>query len=290
MAIMYRGMNISEPDSTTEEELEEFFGFADQPGGRPLASYELWANLRPDVLKRNLAFFREIHESEAFKCSLPYLNIYAVGGWAEGVRYQFELCQPGTFMSGSGYSRDAMIETLAVSFYLAPTWGTVLVADCIRDCLANHREPDPGAPPPFPEDWKVAPDELKAGLDYSTPELTKADWNALADWYTRVCGEVPASIKVYAKYRPSLLKAERNRWENIVRTGLPNQMFAYLLIHYEIWRGNVTGTREALLLARGLGMSKEHAVDALWYGGSFFGATGTIGAVAEPIDEILDRW
>jgi hypothetical protein len=201
-----------------------------------------------------------------------------------------KLCEPGTFMSGPGYSIDAILETLAVSFYLAPTWGTVETAQAVRDGLAEYRQPEPGAPSPFPEDWKVAPEELKAGLDYSTPELTKADLDALTNWYTRVCGEVPASIQLYTEYRPNLLKADRNRWEHLVRKGLPNQMFAYLLLHYEVWRGNVAGTRDALLLARGLGMSKQHAVDAIWYGGSFFGATATIAAVAAPVKEILDSW
>jgi hypothetical protein len=290
MSITYRGMNVSEPDVTTPEELEAFLTFSDQPTGRPLASYALWADLRPDVLKRLLNYVHQIHASETFSCPLPYLNIYTVGGWGEGAEYILNLCSPGTFMTGVGYSRDAIIETLALSFYLAPTWGTVIVADTLRNALAGYEEPEPDSPSPYPEEWRVAPDELKAGLDYSTPDLTEADIKALTDWYLRVCGEVPASIKLYARYRPQLLKAERNRWENIVRRGLPNQMFAFLLIHYEVWRQNAAGTRDALLLARGLGMSKEHAVDAVWYGGSFLGGTGTIGAVAEPVEEILEAW
>ena len=290
MSITYRGMNVSKPDLTTAEELEAFSSFSDQPTGRPLASYALWADLRPDVLKRLLAYVHQIHASETFSCPLPYLITYSVGGWPEGVRYILTICQPQTFLSGPGYSRDAVVETFGLAFYLAPTWGTVLVADTIRDALADFREPDPGALSPFPEDWKIAPDELKAGLDYSTPDLTKADLDALTDWYLRLCGEVPASIKMYARYRPNLLKAERNRWENIVRTGLPNQMFVYMLIHYEVSRGNVAGTRSALLLGRGLGLSKEHAVDALFYGGSFLGGTGTIEAVAGTVEEVLDAW
>jgi hypothetical protein len=283
-------MNVSEPDVTTPEELEAFFAFSDQPTGRPLASYELWADVRPDVLKRLLGYVHEIHESETFSCPLPYLNVYAVGGWPEGVRYILGICQPGTFLSGPGYSKDAVIETFAVAFYLAPSWGSVLVADAIREGLAEYREPSPDAPSPFPDEWAVAPHELKAGLDYSTTDLTKDDLTALREWYLRVCGEVPASIELYAQHRPRLLKAERNRWENIVRTGLPNQMLAYLLIHYGVWRGNVAGTRDALLLARGLGMAKQHAVDAIWYGGAFLGGTGTIAAVAEPIEEVLGAW
>jgi hypothetical protein len=283
-------MNVSEPDVTTPEELEAFFAFSDQPTGRPLASYELWANVRPDVLKRLLGYVHEIHESETFSCPLPYLNVYTVGGWPEGVRYILNICQPGTFLSGPGYSKDAVIETFAVAFYLAPSWGSVLVADAIREGLAEYREPSPDAPSPFPDGWAVAPHELKAGLDYSTTDLTNADLTALREWYLRVCGEVPASIELYAQHRPRLLKAERNRWENIVRTGLPNQMLAYLLIHHEVWRGNVAGTKDALLLARGLGMAKQHAVDAIWYGGAFLGGTGTIAAVAEPIEEVLEAW
>ncbi len=290
MSITYRGMNVSEPDVTTPEEIEAFFAFDDQPTGRPLASYALWADLRPDVLKRLLNYVHFIHESESWSCPLPYLNIYAVGGWPEGVRYIMGICQPSTFLSGPGYSRDAVVETLALSFYLAPSWGTVLVADAIREGLAEYREPEPGAPSPWPDGWAVAPDELKAGLDYSTPDLTKDDVRVLREWYLRVPGEVPKSIELYVRYRPQLLKAERNRWENIVRTGLPNQMFAYLLIHHEVWRGRAAGTREALLLARGLGMSKEHATDAVWYGGSFLGGTATISEVAETVEEVLDAW
>ncbi len=290
MSITYRGMNVSEPDVTTPEEIEAFFAFDDQPTGRPLASYALWADLRPDVLKRLLNYVHFIHESESWSCPLPYLNIYAVGGWPEGVRYIMGICQPSTFLSGPGYSRDAVVETLALSFYLAPSWGTVIVADAVREGLAEYREPEPGAPSPWPDGWAVAPDELKAGLDYSTPDLTKDDVRVLREWYLRVPGEVPKSIELYVRYRPQLLKAERNRWENIVRTGLPNQMFAYLLIHHEVWRGRAAGTREALLLARGLGMSKEHATDAVWYGGSFLGGTATISEVAETVEEVLDAW
>lgn len=290
MTITYRGMNVSKPDETTAEELAAFFDFADQPTGRPLASYALWADLRPDVLKRLLAYVHQIHETETFSCPLPYMNLYAVGGWAEGVRYIMRICQPSTFLTGVGYTRAAVLETLAVSFYLAPTWGTVIVADDLRDALATYREPEPGSPSPYPEGWEIAPEQLKAGLDYSTPDLTKADLTALREWYLRVCGEVPKTIELYAKYRPNLLKAERNRWENIVRTGLPNQMFAYLFIHYEVWRGNAAGARDALLMARGLGMAKQHAVDAVFYGGCFLGGTGTIAAVAEPIEEVLDQW
>ena len=74
MSITYRGMNVSEPDVTTPEELEAFFGFTDQPTGRPLESYALWAELRPDVLKRLLGFVHHIHESESWSCPLPYLT------------------------------------------------------------------------------------------------------------------------------------------------------------------------------------------------------------------------
>jgi hypothetical protein len=287
--MIYRGLDLSHPDVTSAEELEAFRAFADQPGGQPLASYALWAELRPDVLKRTLLFSREVHVSDKFKCSLPFLNVYAVGGWIEGVRYQLGLLQGGTFVSESGYSREAVIETLALSNYLAPSWGPVVVADCVRECLTDYRDPDPDAPSPFPEGWKVAPEELRAGLDYSTRELSQADLRALTDWYMRVCGEVPPSVRLTARYRPTLLKADRGRWENIVRSGLPNEMFAYLLIHYEVWRGNPAGARDALLLGRGLGLTKEYAVDAIWYA-SFFGSTGTIAASAEVLEEVLDSW
>ena len=290
MSDVYRGLDLARPDSTSERELEEFLGFGDQPGGRPLASFEFWARERPDVLKRSFAFTREVHAAESFTSTLPYLNLYAIGGWAEGVRYQFKLLAPGTFVSDVGFSRAAIVETLAVSFYLAPTWGTVEVAEAVRECLAAHPEPAAGSPSPLPPGWRAEPELLKAGLDSSTPDLTAADLRALNEWYQRVCGEAPAWLPLYAKYRPTLLKADRNRWENIVREGLPNQMFAYLFVHYEAWRGNLAALREALLLGRGLGMSREQAVDAIFYGGAFFGAAGTLAPIAEAVGELLESW
>jgi hypothetical protein len=290
MSIIYRGLNISEPDVTTAEERDAFFSFTDQPTGRPVPSYALLANLRPDALKRQLGHVFQLHHSESFSCPLPYLNLYILGGWVGGVRQMIELCQPSTFISGAGYPRDAVVETIAVSFYLSPMWGIADVSETLDECMSNYREPAPGAPSPFPEEWAVAPDELKAGLDYSTPELTEDDLAALIAWYERVCGEVPASVTLSARYRPQVLKAERNKWEHIVRTGLPNQMFAYLLLHHEVWRRNAIGTRDALLLARGLGVSREQAIDAMWYSGGVLGGTGTLSAVAQPINEILESW
>jgi hypothetical protein len=218
------------------------------------------------------------------------MNIYAVGGWPAGVRYIMRICQPSTFLTGPGYPKAAVIETLALSFYLAPSWGTVVTADAVREGLAEYREPVAGTPSPWPEGWAVRPDDLKAGLDYSTPDLTHEDLRTLRDWYERVLGEVPRSVELYARHRPTLLKAERNRWENIVRTGLPNQMLAYLMIHYEVFHGRAAGAKEALLLGRGLGMSKQHAVDAVFYGGSFIGGLATMAEVADTVEEVLDDW
>ena len=143
----------------------------------------------------------------------------------------------------------------------------------------------------MPEGWAVAPDELKAGLDYSTPELTDADLRALREWYERVLGEVPKSIELYAKYRPQLLKAERNRWENIVRTGLPNQMLAYLMIHYEVWRGNrrrrrvrrccsraASGCRSSTRSTRSTTAAPSSAAPRRWL------------PVADTVEEVLDAW
>lgn len=289
-ADIYRGLNLAAPELTTAEELAAFLADPNQPSGRPLASYELFAEVRPDMLKRTFAFSRALMESETFRCSLPYLNVYATHGWVEGVRYQLGLLQPGSFITEVGYSRDTIIETLCVSFYLAPSWGTVETAACAREILERYRDPDPPHASPFPPGWAPNPDQLRAGLDYSTPELTPADWGALTAWYERVCGEVPVSVELYARYRPQLLKAERNRWEHIVRSGLPNQMFAYLLLHYEVWRRNVPAARDALLLCRGLGLSKDIALDAIWYGASFFAGLGTIAAVAPELEDILAGW
>jgi hypothetical protein len=80
MSITYRGMDVSTPDVTTQQEYDAFFAFDDQPTGRPLASYALWVDLRPDVLKRLLNLVHHIHAAESFSSALPYLTVYTAGG------------------------------------------------------------------------------------------------------------------------------------------------------------------------------------------------------------------
>ena len=62
---LFRGLDLARPDRTTAAELEEFEAYAEQPGGRPLPSSSLWGELRPDLLKRQLRFTKEIHGAES---------------------------------------------------------------------------------------------------------------------------------------------------------------------------------------------------------------------------------
>ena len=80
MPRMYRGSNLDLPDVTTAEELADFFAYTDQPSGRPLPSYAMWAELRPAILKRCLSWMTMIRQGKSWSSPPPYLNFYAAHG------------------------------------------------------------------------------------------------------------------------------------------------------------------------------------------------------------------
>jgi len=100
-------------------------------------------------------------------------------------------------------------------------------------------------------------------MDFSRAEVTSTDVANLFDWYDRTIGEVPAYVRTMADLRPAFLKAYRNRYENLLRGGLPCQMLPYLQLHYNIARGHEGGIRENVLLCKALGVSREQVIDGI---------------------------
>ncbi|MGH2926906.1 MAG: hypothetical protein ACRDL8_01745, partial [Solirubrobacteraceae bacterium] len=85
----------------------------------------------------------------------------------------------------------------------------------------------------------------------------------LLSWYERTLHEVPRHASFLARYRPSLLKAYRDRYEHAIRDSLPKQMLPYLLLGHNVVRGFAGGIRENVLLGRALGMTREQLLDSI---------------------------
>jgi hypothetical protein len=277
----FRGLNLLSPDEITPEEWSRHAALDRQPGGKPLPSYALWPNIgRPDVYKRWLNQVYHLHNSESVGFS-AYLQYYAIAGWEDGFRYIMRGCQ-------TRYSKQTVVEMLAATYLHSPTMGTYILAPVIEELLASYSEP--AEPQPWPGNWRVDPAVFDTRLDYARPDLTPDERTRIEDWYLEVTGEIPGHVRYLGEFRPQVLKAWRGRFENVVKTALPNQAFAYLLLHYEVLRLNGDGIRDCVLLARGLGMTRTQVVDCLTYGSTVFGGAGAYSLIDRSVGALLRGW
>jgi hypothetical protein len=265
--LLDRGLDLSRPDEMTPAEYEAFKADYRAKKGHALPAFDFWVEHRPDVLKRYRLQGRRTPQEEALGIglagTLSYLHYYGIVGYRDGILYEIRNAQ------SRGATRAQLLATLDVAFLHAAEPGMAAVAAAaaghLRDAL------DPERPGTFPAGWAVDPAALRSGMDFSSPEATPKDVQALETWYLRVCGEVPRHVRLLGEHRPALLKASRNRFEHALGEALPKQALPYLLLHWNTIRGSAPGIREAALLARGFGMKRAEAFDAisraLLYGG-----------------------
>lgn len=277
----FRGLNLLEPEQIADDEWARHMALTQQPSGRPLPSYTLWPNIgRPDVYKRWMNQVYHLHNSESFGFS-AYLPYFVIAGWEDGFRYILRGCE-------SKYRKDTVVEMLATAYLHSPTMGMYALAPVIEEALAAYEGPE--NPVEWPEGWAVDPDALGSGLDFTEPRMSAEEARRLEEWYLDVTGEVPGHVRFLGEYRPQVLKAWRGRFENVVKRGLPNQAFAYLLLHYEVVRLNGEAIRDYTLLARGLGMTKVQVIDCLTYGSTVFGGAGGYTVVESAVGDLLRDW
>lgn len=261
------GLDYTNPDVTTQAELDAFNAWHARMKGHRMSYGDFWAAFRPDVLKRYRRSVREATVEEEFPFmphALAMLHYYAVWGWGEGILNQIRMGHSG------GVTRGEILDVLAISFLQYTPRGQIITADTVTDFLQEWKEPEPQ--PHWPDSWSFDPHAFDSGVDYSSPEATRDDVDKILGWYRNTLGEVPRYVAFFAKHRPRVLKAYRNRFENAIRGGLPKEMMPYLLLHYNTVRGFRDGIRESVLLARALQMPRSHVLDAvswaLWYGGT----------------------
>jgi hypothetical protein len=254
------GLDVSNPDVTTPEEIEAYRAEYLGTNKGLLDSFEFWLEFRPDVLKRHKA--RTRHFRTAREPDFPLVQIlaaihqYTIDAFAEGVAYEIRLAR------SLGATRADILDTLSVAWIHAGHRGMYAAAAC-ADYLRDYDDPAPTER--FPAGWRLEPEVLSSGLDFSTRDATAAEMELLQDWYLRTLGEVPPYVRFLAAHRPGLLKAYRGRYEHAIRDSLPTQMLPYLLLNHNVVRGFRDGIREHVLLGRALGMSREQLLDAICF-------------------------
>lgn len=249
------GMNLLEPDVTTDEEIaqfREFYAFAKKDQNK---SYEFWLEFRPDVLKRHKLRTATRTAGPAYPLpALAALHQYVISAFEDGIVYEIELAR------NMGTRRSDVLDTISIAFIHSGHPGMYLVsehADTFRDYV------EPADVERFPPNWSFDPHAFDSGMDFSAMQASPADIRSLTDWYERTIGEVPKGVRFLAEHRPDLLKAYRNRYEHAIKESLPAQMLPFLMLHYNTVRGFRDGIRENVLLGRALGMTRPQLVNAI---------------------------
>jgi hypothetical protein len=276
------GLDISNPDVTTPEEVARFRAFYARVKGGSLPAHEFWLEFRPDVLKRQRARVR--HNDAPGEKPLPlahalsYIHLYTIMGFEYGIAYEINLSQ------AYGAMRAEVLDTLAVAYLHAGPRGLDAVAKSSAEILRRYQDPEPTQR--FPAGWSFDPRAYDSGMDFARPDVTKEEMRKLQEWYQRVLGEVPAYVTFMAERQPALLKAYRNRLEHAIRDALPKQMIPYMWLQYNVARANGEGVREAALLGRGMGMTAAQMVEAIGWGMSY-GGPSAVGVAARAAGDIL---
>jgi hypothetical protein len=256
------GLDVTNPDVTTQEEIDAYRAEYLGTNKGLLDSFEFWLEFRPDVLKRHKA--RTRHFRTTAEPDRPLVQIlaaiheYTIGAFPEGVAYEIRLAR------SLGATKTDILDTLSVAWIHAGHRG-MYAAAAYADHLRAFEDPEPPDAPRFPDGWEFDPAALDSGMDFTTRDATPEDIAALEDWYRRTLGEIPRHVTFLAAHRPGLLKAYRDRYEHAIRDSLPKQMLPYLLLSHDVVRGFRGGIRENVLLGRALGMTREQLLDAICF-------------------------
>lgn len=279
------GLDLAAADSLTDAERASFDRFYLEHKGVILRGHDFWLDHDPGAMKRYRRFAIEMNAPQSRKypqvAVLCWLHFYAVIGFEEGVAYQIRNAQVR-----GGTSREQILATLHIAFLHSGPMGTRFVASAAEPLLADYEDLQPV---PWPAGWAADAEGFSAGLDFARSGLDEAERAALFGWYERMVGEVPTSVEFLARHCPDALKAYRMRYEHAAAGVLPSQMFAMMLLQWQVTCGTAGGIREAFGLARGLGVTKELALDGLTRAMVYAGPAAAA-AVSDAAGDIIDSW
>jgi hypothetical protein len=210
------------------------------------------------------------------------LASYMMLGWEVGIFNQFNL------QRRNGLTKHQIMEVVMFTQLYAGMRGLGHVYRAIGDSLPAFGEPTV-PPAPFPAGWQADPDAFKSGLDLSTKEYTEQDGRRIKEWYERTIGYVPDSITFGLEVHPEFMKMNRAKWEIAIAT-LPKQVAPHVMIRLNMMSGNVEGLREAVLLGRAWGMSREHVIKGITGSAMYFTSFEGLHTAYRAAGEALRDW
>jgi hypothetical protein len=253
--------------------------------GYPLTVFALWTQHNPSLLKRYMLQVDAQMPSPqaACLCNIATLYHYTVLRFSAGVAWELDTA------ARAGFTKAEVLEIFALAYLTDGPATQHAVHEGAAERLRSWATPQ-GARPSLPPGWDPDPAAFRSGLEVSVPPvMSDEEHQLLRDWYQRTIGEVPPSVEFLAAHQPALLKAYRLRWEHCIRV-LPKQVMPFVMLHRSAMRGDVSALREAALLGRAWGMTREEAVLGVTAGLTFGAGLDPMGAVNEALAEILDAW
>ena len=249
-----RGLELADMNKVSPDEVEAFGKFYNDVLGHRHVGLDFWLGERPDILKRYRQYsdtatprtFEEDHRITG----AGFVTFYAVVGYDVGVRYAVRMMQV------AGMTRSQVYENLGITFLVGGPRGM----ETIALALADYEWMEPTRQVAYPDGWAHRPDFLRSGADFSTRTASAQDIEKMRDWYLRTIGEIPPYVEFLLDLRPDLLKAFRNRYENLLQE-LPTEFIPSTMLHYDVIRGFADGIRENVLLLRALGVDKQQVVN-----------------------------
>jgi hypothetical protein len=285
-----QGLDLTNIDTTTQHEIDTYLTTRWKGRGPLYDQYamSLMLDYAPDFAKLHwwgAEVFRTLPSDPdtydptfATPNSLQQLHSYMVLGWETGIRNQFRV------LHRLGFTRAQIMEVVMFGRMVAGMRGLGHVYHAVGDVLPDYQ--DGHGNPAFPPGWASDPEAFKSGLDLSTPDLTQDDCANLTGWYERTLGYVPKSIRFGIKWDPRLLKVHRAMWERAIKT-LPKQVAPYLMLRDATLSGDRDALREAALLGKSWGLTRDWIVRGITQTVQYFTGLRGLYAAYDAVDDIL---
>lgn len=274
--MVHRGLDLSKPDETTPEEKAAFRAHYSAQFGYDHKGLDFWLDHDPAILKRyRLWAGLTLPVGGARIPGHGYTAYYALLGYEQGVRYT---------LPGRGKNHQYAMEQVGIAFLHCGPAGMETIARALEGMSwPEQDEPLEYRAPYFPDQ-----EAFSTGIDFSNPDLGAEEFDKIQAWYQKYLGEVPGHVRWLGRYRPAMLKAHRNRIENLLEIS-PKQSLPMALLHFFVLVSHGPGIRENVLLARGFGVLKEDLLSAISNALSYAGPEGAT-LVEEVVGKEIEDW
>jgi hypothetical protein len=280
--IKNRGLVLTRFGDTSPEEIAEFRESYRLSHGKQLPAYDFWLEFDPSVVKRHRlqAFWTPDDEGREYPLPaiLGFLHLYTVLAYEEGIKYETQHARE------LGATDKAILQTIELAFIRSGPRGMDAAWSGARPVLLQPVGKEAyEMEEAFPSGWQSDPGLFDCGCDPNLESLTSAEENRIRAWYLRFMGEIPPFVEFLSRMRPNLLKAYRIRLDTAMQGPLPVQMFAWLELQTAVATVHQGSIRDALGLARGLGLSEQEMTEAIGWG-MLYGGPEAVSIAAKEFD------